>query len=111
MSRRLLLLALSLMGVTTSCASLPPLAEKPVRPYDTGDLTMLVRYRAKETCSCAFVMERDDAFCQAFTAAKPAVAGVEIDRRKKTTKAQALALWSATARFVNDDVGCVLDAP
>jgi hypothetical protein len=110
-SPTLVALLMALLALSSSCATLPPLPEDPKRPYDTGDLTMLVRYRAKETCSCAFVMARDDAFCKAFTEASPSVAGVNIDRKTKTTSASALLLWSASARFVDDRRGCVIDDP
>jgi hypothetical protein len=91
------------------CATLPPLQATSTRPYDTGDLRLLVRYTAKETCSCTFVMEMDEAFCRAFTRANPPVASSSINRDDKTVSASALLLWSARARFVDDQVGCVIE--
>lgn len=95
--------------LASGCATLPPLQATSTRPYDTGDLTLVVRYTAKETCSCTFVMEMDEAFCRAFTKANPPVASASIDRATRTVTSNALGLWSAKARFVDDQVGCILD--
>ena len=94
-----------------ACASLPPLPAEQARPYTTDILTMLVRYTAKEACSCAFVMERDDAFCLAFTKADPALATPTFDRVRRRTRATALGIFAADAQFVDNQVGCVLAAP
>ena len=104
-------IALFVLAVVScaGCATLPPLQATSTRPYDTGDLTLLVRYTAKETCSCTFVMEMDEAFCRAFTKANPPVASSSINRDDKTVAASALLLWSARARFVDDQVGCVIE--
>jgi len=91
------------------CATIPHPDGQPARPYATGDLTLLVHYTAKETCSCLYVEQMPEQFCRAWTKANPAVASWSNDAQKKTVTASALLLWSASARFVDDDVGCVLD--
>ena len=46
--------------------------------YDNNDAELAVRQKAKETCSCLFVMKRDEAFCRAWTKVTPDVAKPEI---------------------------------
>ena len=81
------------------------------RPYDAGDLTLLARYTAKESCSCIFVMEMSEAYCRAFTKASPAVASWSVDRAGRTVRASALLLWRARARFVDEKLGCAFEGP
>ncbi len=76
--------------------------------YDNNDVELAVTYAAKETCSCLWVMERDEAYCRAWTIASPAVAEVEIDHDEKQVTSHALMLWETTARFVSREVGCAL---
>jgi hypothetical protein len=95
------------LGVT-GCANTPPLPEAPASPYDANVIIMLVRYTAKEACSCAFVMERDDAYCHAWVKASPTLASAELDRRTKRARAAALGVFLAEAQFVDNQVGCRL---
>lgn len=94
---------------SSSCATIPHPEGQPARPYATGDLTLLVHYTAKETCSCLYVQEMPEEYCRAYTKASPAVASWERDEKAKVVTASALAFWSARATFVDDDVGCVID--
>lgn len=79
------------------------------RMYDNNDLQLVTAYTAKDACSCLFVMEREEAFCQAFVKASPAVARLTIDTEKKVVESTALLLWNARARFVDERQGCVLE--
>lgn len=84
-------------------------AEDGSRLYDNSDLELVTGYTAKETCSCLFVMEQSEDFCQRWTTASPAIATAHVDRENKRVHASALALWDATARFVDERRGCVLE--
>jgi hypothetical protein len=77
--------------------------------YPNGDPALAAAYRAKETCSCLFVQERDEAYCRAWTEAKPDVARVEVDAAARALRARALLLWSARAHHVDARRGCVLE--
>jgi hypothetical protein len=103
------IIVFALVTVLAGCATIPHPQGQPERPYATGDLTLLVHYTAKETCSCLYVQEMSEDFCRAFTKASPAVASWENDKKAKVVTADALGLWSAKAHFVDDDVGCILD--
>ena len=110
MTRLILAVAAVVVAVVAAaCATIPHPEGAPVRPYASGDLTLLVHYTAKETCSCLYVQEMPEAFCRAYSKASPAVASWESDAKTKVVTSTALGLWSASAHFVDDDVGCVLD--
>ncbi len=96
--------------VAGACATVPHPEGPPTRPYATGDLTLLVHYTAKETCSCLYVQEMPEDFCRAYTKAKPAVASFEVNDKDHSVTASALGLWSARAHFVDDKTGCVLES-
>jgi hypothetical protein len=107
-SARFALLATLLAGAL-GCATVPRRDGPPTRPYATGDLTLLVRYTAKETCSCLYVMQMGKDYCRAWTRASPSVAGWMVNEDKQTVTATALFLWQARAHFVDDQVGCILE--
>jgi hypothetical protein len=101
----LALLALSL----GACQDVRHRDDPQTRPYGTGDLTLLARYTAKESCSCLFVMGMSESFCRSYTKASPSVASWKVVREAKAVEASALVLWRAKARFVDDEVGCALE--
>lgn len=74
--------------------------------YSNNDLELVVVYTSKDMCSCLWVMERDEEYCRAWTQASPQVAEVTIDWERREVVAEALLLWSATARFVSEREGC-----
>ena len=76
--------------------------------YDNNDAELAVRQKAKEMCSCLFVMELGEAQCAAWTKVPPNVAKATIDWERKRVHAVALGFWSADARFRGRE-GCVLD--
>lgn len=82
-----------------------------VRSYDNGLLELASSFAAKETCSCRFVMKRDEAFCREWVRVSPNVARPRIDEVNKTVTARSLGMAKATARFIDEQVGCTLDAP
>ena len=76
--------------------------------YDNNDVVLAVHQKAKEICSCLFVMELPEAQCVAWTKVTPDVAKVTIDRAAKRVEAHALGLWAASARF-RGRTGCALE--
>lgn len=77
--------------------------------YPNGDPALATAYRAKDTCSCLFVMGRDESYCRAWTVASPEVASVEVDRAARAVTSRALLVWTARARFEDARSGCVLE--
>ncbi len=77
--------------------------------YDNNDLEMLTAYKAKELCSCLFVMQQSEKYCADWTVASPNLASFTIDKTKKIVEASAVVMWHARAHYVNDRFGCVLE--
>ncbi|MCY1008412.1 hypothetical protein OV079_23210 [Nannocystis pusilla] len=76
--------------------------------YDNNDAELAVRQKAKEMCSCLFVMELTEQECAAWTRVSPNVAKATIDRENQRVHAVALGFWAADARF-DGRHGCVHD--
>jgi len=95
MNRRLLALVLVVFG----CSS---------EGYDNNDAELAVRQKAKETCSCLFVMKMSESYCAEWTRVTPNVAKAEIQYGKKRVKAHALLFYEASARFTEGQ-GCALE--
>lgn len=81
----------------------------PVNPghYSWNDLRLTTSYRAKEVCSCVFVMGMSEDFCRAWTVASPDVAVFVVDQNAKTVETHALLEWGAHAKYVDALQGCV----
>ncbi len=96
---------LALLGlVLASCAG-----DGPPRTYKANDLELAVGNAARMTCSCVFVMNMPEDFCQAWVKASPDVARFSVDKGNKSVEASAFISWAAKAHYVDDDVGCVLE--
>ena len=80
-----------------------------VEGYSHNDLRMLTAYRAKEVCSCLFVQKQTEAYCQAYTVAFPNLASYSVDFENQSVQAEALLVWTNTARYSSANFGCVLD--
>jgi hypothetical protein len=76
--------------------------------YDNNDAELAVRQKAKEMCSCLFVMELSEPQCAAWTRVSPNVAKAKIDWNAKRVDSIALGFWSASAHY-EERTGCVLD--
>ena len=76
--------------------------------YNNHDLELLTSYRAKDMCSCVFVQQREESYCRDWTKASPNLATMTVDLNTKSVTTAALQYWSATAMFVSDEEGCVL---
>jgi hypothetical protein len=77
--------------------------------YSANELELATAARAKETCSCLFVARMVQEKCTTITATDPPLTTVQVDLPNKIVEAQALLMWSARARFVNERAGCVLE--
>ncbi len=77
--------------------------------FDNNDLELAVGNSARMGCSCMFVMEMDEAYCRAWVKASPDVAKVHFDVANKKVEAAAFISWAATARFVDEKRGCVIE--
>lgn len=109
-SRRLAIAGLALVAMILAAAALALGVVPGVKGrYANGDPALATAYRAKETCSCLFVMRRDEATCRAWTVASPEVASVEVDSATRRVTSRALLLWTARARFVDARSGCLLE--
>lgn len=86
-----------------SCAS------KEVHTYDTSLLHLGTGYNARMACSCVFVLGRDEESCQDLLKVSPDLARFKVDREAKTVTSKALGGWSRSARFVDAQLGCVLE--
>jgi len=101
---RFLALALALALSAAGCVS-----EGPPRTFANSDLELAVGNAARMGCSCMFVMERDEAYCRAWVKASPDVAKVTFFPASKRVEASAFITWAATAHWVDDQIGCVLE--
>jgi hypothetical protein len=81
----------------------------PDRVYQDNDLQLLTQYSAKSLCSCLFVMRRDEPFCAAWAKQSPNLKTFRVDRTHRVVETQAVLLWGARARYVDDRRGCVLE--
>ncbi|MCK6504897.1 hypothetical protein L6R53_16120 [Myxococcota bacterium] len=84
-------------------------AGKDVRTYDTDLLHLGTGYNARMACSCVFVLGRDEESCQDLLKVSPDLARFQVDREAGTVTSKALGGWRRTARFVDAQVGCVLE--
>jgi hypothetical protein len=90
-----------------SCASLLS-SDRVAHARDADQFEILTGFSAKESCSCAFVVDQTDAYCQAFGKIGTYELTIAIDRQAKTVTSSITTI-SRTARFT-DGAGCVTDA-
>ncbi len=98
-----LALALGVVGFSGCPTNGPP------RLYANNDLQLATANAAKMVCSCIFVSEMPMSYCKAWVKASPDVASFNVDSNRKTVEAAAFVSWTATARYVDDKRGCVLE--
>ena len=105
MTRRAIVLAVALIGAPALL-----LSSDSVRADRTANLFELAAgFSAKEACSCAFVVEQTDEYCQAFgqIAGTSLAVDVAVDRGAQTVTSTISGI-SRTARFAAG-AGCSLD--
>lgn len=100
-----LLMVLGLGVVLAGCAD----DDGTPRTFDNNDLELAVGNSALMGCSCMFVMNMDETYCRAWVKASPDVAKVSFDVANKRAEAAAFVSWAATAHFVDEKRGCVLE--
>jgi hypothetical protein len=77
--------------------------------YPNSTPALAAAYRAKDGCTCLFVLRRSPADCRAWTEASPDVASFEPDAAAGLVRSRALLFWSARARFLGPGQGCRLE--
>jgi hypothetical protein len=100
-----LLFVVMMAGVLAGCAD----DNGTPRTYDNNDLELAVGNSARMGCSCRFVMEMDEAYCRAWVKASPDVAKLSFDMVNKKVVSSAFVSWAATAYYVDEKRGCVLE--
>ena len=79
------------------------------RTFPDNDLVLAVGNGARMGCSCLFVMNMNEEYCRQWVKASPDVARVTFDVGRKRVEASALVSWAATARWVDERHGCILE--
>lgn len=79
------------------------------RTFANSDLELAVGNSARMGCSCMFVMGQTEEYCRAWVKASPDVAKVTFDTANKRVESSAFVSWAATAHYVDDKRGCVLE--
>lgn len=98
-------LALALLAALGWLGVLPGLRGR----YPNSTPALAAAYRAKDGCTCLFVLRRSPEACRALTEASPDVATFEPDRAEGRVRSRALVFWSASARWLGPAEGCRLD--
>ena len=93
------------LALVVGCAQ--PDAER--RTYESNDLQLITGYTASAACSCRYVMDMPEAYCRAWVKNSPPVATVSFDDANKRVESAAFISISATARWVDDKRGCILE--
>lgn len=89
----------------TSCAN----PEGQPRTFPDSDLVLAVGNGARMGCSCLFVMNMNEQYCREWVKASPDVAKITFDLAGKRVEASAFVSWAATARWVDERHGCILE--
>jgi hypothetical protein len=78
-------------------------------PYANATPALAVAYRAKDGCTCLFVLRRSLEACRAWTRTDPDVASFEPDLAAAVVRSRALLAFSASARWLGPAEGCRLE--
>lgn len=110
MKRRLAFVALalvlaSLAGALGFLGVIPKVRGR----YAASTPELAVAFRAKEGCTCLFVLGRDESACRAWTSVRPDLASLEVDWAARAVTSRALLLWRARARHIGTREGCRLE--
>ncbi len=79
------------------------------RTFANSDLELAVGNAARMGCSCLFVMEMPEAYCRAWVKASPDVAKLSFDVANKRVESSSFVSFAATARYVDEKRGCILE--
>ena len=97
---KIALFSLLLVGLASA-------TDRKARAAPAGLVEILAGFSAKESCSCAFVADQDDAYCKEFGQAGGIPVEVSFDRTAKIATAK-VDVITRTAH-VTEYGGCVLD--
>ena len=103
------MIRMSLLAVVLGCLAGCADQNATPRTYDNNDLELVVGNSARMGCTCMFVMKMDETYCRAWVKASPDLARVHFDVANKRAEASAFISWAATAHFVDEKRGCVLE--
>lgn len=99
------LMTLVALGLVAGCAN----DNGTPRTFANSDLELVVGNAARMGCSCRFVMEMPEDYCRAWVRASPDVAKLSFDMVNKKVESAVFISWAATARFVDEKRGCILE--
>ena len=104
-------MALAGLLLAAACGALAYLGVVPgVRgTYANATPALATAYRAKDGCTCLFVLRQPPEACRAWTRASPDVASFEAEPDAGVVRSRALLFWSASARFLGPEEGCRLE--
>ena len=77
--------------------------------YYPSDLKIGNNYMAKEYCSCIFVQEMADSWCQANLVKAPFASRFLVDRERQSVKVESLWVLTSRADFRGSRFGCHLN--
>jgi hypothetical protein len=77
--------------------------------YAASTPALAVAFRAKESCTCLFVLGRDESACRAWTRVRPDLASLDVDWGARAVTSRSLLVWRARARYVAAREGCRLE--
>ncbi len=77
-----------------------------VHTYDNSLFQLAAGFRAKEMCSCVFVMGRTEDDCKEWTKVSPNVASFTVDRDRQQVRSTALGMGRTVATFDGAELGC-----
>ncbi len=96
--------ALALAALALSCC-----ANDAELTYPNNDETLGAANAAHQACSCLFVMKQSEAFCRDWVRVSPDLPRYSVDFAARRVEASVLIAWPATARYVDDRRGCLLE--
>ncbi len=76
--------------------------------FNASVLTMGLGYTAKALCSCLYVSEQTEDQCREYAAIEQVSPKLLVDRDNKLVISKLL-FWSAKAKYLGAEIGCVLD--
>ncbi|MCB9760890.1 MAG: serine hydrolase [Alphaproteobacteria bacterium] len=77
--------------------------------FDVGLLGLGTAYGAKLGCTCAYVIGQTHDYCRAYIKASPDIVKAKFDDEAHAVTTRAMGFKTATARWVNERDGCLLD--
>lgn len=100
-----LLLTMALVVLGAGCAD----PDASPRTFANNDLELATGNSARMGCSCRFVMQMPEDYCRAWVRASPDIAKLSFDLANKRVESSAFMSVSATARYLDEKRGCVLE--